>query len=67
MLSRRLNRLEQAGAGLVPLWLQQWLGLPLSDEDQARASAEWTEVQRQPGPDLASYPADVREWLVRSN
>jgi len=66
-LSRRLQRLEQIDAGSVPLWVQQWLGLPLSDEDQTQASTEWAEEQRKPGPDLTSYAADVREWLVRSD
>jgi len=67
MLSRRLQRLEQTGAQAVPLWVQQWLGVPLTDEDQIRASIEWDEVQRRPASDLASHPADVREWLGRSD
>lgn len=64
MLSRRLERLEQGLGTTAPLWIQRWLGAPLSDADQACAAAEWDERQRAPQRNAASFPPDLGRWLL---
>ncbi len=66
-LTTRLNLLEQAAGAEVPLWIQRWLGDPLSDEDQTRAAAEWAEVQRPPPFEPSALPAHLRDWLNEQN
>ncbi len=64
MLSRRLERLEQGLGMIAPLWIQRWLGVPLSDADQACAATEWDERQRAPQRDVTSLPRELRHWLL---
>lgn len=62
-ISNRLNRLEDAAGGTIPLYMRRWLGEPLTADEQVQADAEWRHAQASL-PDLSRLTPAMRAWLA---
>lgn len=61
--TQRLTRLEEAVDLRLPLYIQRWLGEPLTAEQTEAAEAEWEVIRALPDPDPSSLSSDAQEWL----
>lgn len=62
-LTQRIDRLEDAAGGTVPLYLRRWLGETLNAEDQVQADAEWQHAKANL-PDPSRLTPAMRAWLA---
>lgn len=63
-LERRLRHVEAKQKQAQPLWLREWLGDDLGQNELARADAERGEIDTRRNADVITLPGDLRRWLA---